>query len=161
MSLSYKNFVRMEEYIESFQDKRSSLIIILHKAQEIFGYIPEDVQKFIAESVGVPVEKVSEIVNFYSFFATEPKAKYEILVCLGVKCKRKGAKEIVEHLKEKLHIDLGGVTPDGLFTLKSVNCLGACGSAPVVVVGQRMIAEANIDKIMGVISEITGHENQA
>ena len=154
MSLSYENYLELEKYIESFENKRGSLIIILHKAQEIFGYIPDEVQEFIAECIGMPKEKISEIVNFYSFFSTEPKGKYEIMVCLGVKCKKKGGYEILKKLEEELGIKDGEVTPDGLFRLKSVNCLGACGSAPVVVIGSNLITEANEKKIKKILQDL-------
>ena len=151
MSLSYENYLQLEKYINSFDNKRGSLIIILHKTQEIFGYIPDEVQEFIGECIGVEKEKISEIVNFYSFFSRKPNGKYEILVCLGVKCKKKGGLEILRELEKELNIKDGEVTPDGLFRLKSVNCLGACGSAPVVVVGQSLIVEANVTKIKEIL----------
>ena len=153
MSLSYENYLQLEKYINSFDNKRGSLIIILHKAQEIFGYIPDEVQEFIGECVGVEKEKISEIVNFYSFFSTKPNGKYEILVCLGVKCKKKGGLEILRELEKELNIKDGEVTADGMFRLKSVNCLGACGSAPVVVVGQSLIVEATTTKIKEILQK--------
>lgn len=153
MSLSYENYLALEKYIESFEDKRGSLIIILHKAQEIFGYIPEEVQEFIGECIDLPKEKISEIVNFYSFFSTEPKGKYEIMVCLGVKCKKKGGYAILKDLEQELQINDGEVTKDGTFRLKSVNCLGACGSAPVVVIGSTLITEADTEKVKKILHE--------
>lgn len=147
MNLSYQNYLELEKYIDSCKDKRSSLIIILHKAQEIFGYIPEEVQKFISECSDIPFEKINEIVKFYSFFSEEPQARQKILVCLGVKCSKKNGVKLLHEIEEELGIKDGEITPDGEYLLKSVGCLGACGVGPIVIVGQRLIERANIDKL--------------
>lgn len=129
-------FKELENYILTLEDKKSSLIIILHKAQEIFGYIPEEVQEFIAEKIEVPVSKVYGVVSFYNFFSMEPKGKYPISVCTGTACYVRGAEKILEALQKELGLKLGGVTEDGLFSLDSLRCVGACGLAPVMLVGK-------------------------
>ena len=129
-------FKELENYILTLEDKKSSLIIILHKAQEIFGYIPEEVQEFIAEKIEVPVSKVYGVVSFYNFFSMEPKGKYPISVCTGTACYVRGAEKILEALQKELGLKLGGVTEDGLFSLDSLRCVGACGLAPVILVGK-------------------------
>ena len=126
-------FKELENYILTLEDKKSSLIIILHKAQEIFGYIPEEVQEFIAEKIEVPVSKVYGVVSFYNFFSMEPKGKYPISVCTGTACYVRGAEKILEALQKELGLKLGGVTEDGLFSLDSLRCVGACGLAPVML----------------------------
>ena len=109
-------FKELENYILTLEDKKSSLIIILHKAQEIFGYIPEEVQEFIAEKIEVPVSKVYGVVSFYNFFSMEPKGKYPISVCTATACYVRGAEKILEALQKELGLKLGGVTEDGLFS---------------------------------------------
>ena len=116
-------FKELENYILTLEDKKSSLIIILHKAQEIFGYIPEEVQEFIAEKIEVPVSKVYGGVSFYNFFSMEPKGKYPISVCTGTACYVRGAEKILEALQKELGLKLGGVTEDGLFSLDSLRCV--------------------------------------
>lgn len=145
-------FKELEEYISTFDDKKSSLIIILHKAQEIFGYIPEEVQEFIAEKIEVPVSKVYGVVSFYNFFSMEPKGKYPISVCTGTACYVRGAEKILEGLQKELGIKLGGVTADGLFSLDSLRCVGACGLAPVMLIGKDVHGKVKPEDIKEIIN---------
>ena len=131
-------FKELKSYISTFEDQKSSLIIVLHKAQEIFGYIPAEVQEFIAEELEVPVAKVYGVVSFYNFFSMEPKGKYQISVCTGTACYVRGAGKVLESLEKELNIEVGGVTKDGLFSLDCLRCVGACGLAPVVIVGKEV-----------------------
>lgn len=144
-------FRELEEYILTFEDKKSSLIIILHKAQEIFGYIPEEVQEFIAEKIEVPVSKVYGVVSFYNFFSMEPKGKYPISVCTGTACYVRGAEKILEALQKELGLKLGGVTEDGLFSLDSLRCVGACGLAPVMLIGKDVHGKVKPEDIKKII----------
>ena len=98
-------FKELKSYISTFEDKKSSLIIVLHKAQEIFGYIPAEVQEFIAEELEVPVAKVYGVVSFYNFFSMEPKGKYQISVCTGTACYVRGAGKVLESLEKELNIE--------------------------------------------------------
>lgn len=152
----YKDNVRfkeLESYISTFEDKKSSLIVILHKAQEIFGYIPEEVQEFIAEKIEIPVSKVYGVVSFYNFFSTEPKGKYPISVCTGTACYVRGAEKILEALQKELGLKLGGVTADGLFSLDSLRCVGACGLAPVMLIGKDVHGKVKPEDIKGIIKK--------
>lgn len=144
-------FKELENYILTLEDKKSSLIIILHKAQEIFGYIPEEVQEFIAEKIEVPVSKVYGVVSFYNFFSMEPKGKYPISVCTGTACYVRGAEKILEALQKELGLKLGGVTEDGLFSLDSLRCVGACGLAPVMLVGKDVHGKVKPEDIKKII----------
>lgn len=144
-------FKELENYILTLEDKKSSLIIILHKAQEIFGYIPEEVQEFIAEKIEVPVSKVYGVVSFYNFFSMEPKGKYPISVCTGTACYVKGAEKILEALQKELGLKLGGVTEDGLFSLDSLRCVGACGLAPVMLVGKDVHGKVKPEDVKKII----------
>lgn len=144
-------FEELENYISTLEDKKSSLIIILHKAQEIFGYVPEEVQEFIAEKIEVPVSKVYGVVSFYNFFSMEPKGKYPISVCTGTACYVRGAEKILEALQKELGLKLGGVTEDGLFSLDSLRCVGACGLAPVMLVGKDVHGKVKPEDIKKII----------
>ena len=144
-------FKELENYILTLVDKKSSLIIILHKAQEIFGYIPEEVQEFIAEKIEVPVSKVYGVVSFYNFFSMEPKGKYPISVCTGTACYVRGAEKILEALQKELGLKLGGVTEDGLFSLDSLRCVGACGLAPVMLVGKDVHGKVKPEDVKKII----------
>lgn len=144
-------FKELENYILTLEDKKSSLIIILHKAQEIFGYIPEEVQEFIAEKIEVPVSKVYGVVSFYNFFSMEPKGKYPISVCTGTACYVRGAEKILEALQKELGLKLGGVTEDGLFSLDSLRCVGACGLAPVMLVGKDIHGKVKPEDVKKII----------
>ena len=144
-------FKELENYILTLEDKKSSLILILHKAQEIFGYIPEEVQEFIAEKIEVPVSKVYGVVSFYNFFSMEPKGKYPISVCTGTACYVRGAEKILEALQKELGLKLGGVTEDGLFSLDSLRCVGACGLAPVMLVGKDVHGKVKPEDVKKII----------
>lgn len=154
-------FKELENYISTLEDKKSSLIIILHKAQEIFGYIPEEVQEFVAEKIEVPVSKVYGVVSFYNFFSMEPKGKYPISVCTGTACYVRGAEKILEALQKELGLKLGGVTKDGLFSLDSLRCIGACGLAPVMLVGKDVhgkVKPEDVKKIIAKYKELEAKE---
>ncbi|MGY0394020.1 MULTISPECIES: NADH-quinone oxidoreductase subunit NuoE [unclassified Fusobacterium] len=153
-------FKELEEYISTFEDKKSSLIIILHRAQEIFGYIPEEVQEFIAERIGVPVSKVYGVVSFYNFFSMVPKGKYPISVCTGTACYVRGAEKILEALQKELGIKLGQVTENGLFSLDSLRCVGACGLAPVMLIGKDVHGKVKPEDIKGIIEKYREKEMQ-
>ncbi len=109
---------------------------VLQAAQEIFGYLPEEVQIMIAEGLDVPLSEVYGVSTFYAQFTMNPKGKYRISVCLGTACYVKGAAAVLEAVEKKLGIGPGGITPDGLFSLDACRCIGACGLAPVMLVGE-------------------------
>lgn len=146
-------FKELENYISTFEDKKSSLIIILHRAQEIFGYIPEEVQEFIAEKIEVPISKVYGVVSFYNFFSMVPKGKYPISVCTGTACYVRGAEKILEALQKELEIKLGGVTSDGFFSLDSLRCVGACGLAPVMLIGKDVHGKVKPEDVKEIIKK--------
>ena len=127
---------KLDGILEGYRDIPGSLIPVLQEAQGIVGYLPPVVQRHIAKGLNISVSEVHGVVSFYSFFTMKPRGKHNIRICLGTACYVKRAEEIVEKLKELLNIDIGEVTPDREFSLESVRCLGACGLAPVVVVGE-------------------------
>ena len=114
------------------------LINILHAAQGIFGYLPREVQEIIAGRLHIPVSRVYGVVTFYSFFTMTPKGKYPISVCLGTACYVRGAEKVLDEFQRQLEIKVGETTPDGLFSLDCLRCVGACGLAPVVTIAGKV-----------------------
>jgi NADH:ubiquinone oxidoreductase subunit E len=134
--LSNALYERLRTVILEKKDMQNPLIEILRQAQEIFGYLPMEVQEFISQEMNLPVSKIYGVVTFYNFFTMKPRGKYMVNVCLGTACYVKGAARIVTILEEILGIKMGETTPDKLFTLSAVRCVGACSLAPVFVIGE-------------------------
>ena len=145
-------FDELESFINSLETTKGALIEILHKAQDIFGYLPRDVQLFVARKLGIPGAEVYGVVSFYSYFTTKPGGKHTISVCMGTACFVRGADKIVEKFKEKLGIESNETTEDGLFTLKDVRCIGACGLAPVVMVDDKVYGRVKVEDVDGIIN---------
>lgn len=120
--------------IAEHKDEKGALMPILQKAQDIYGYLPIEVQTIIADQMEIPLEKVYGVVTFYAQFSLNPKGKYKISVCLGTACYVKGSGEIFDEFQRLLGIEDGGCTPDGKFSLESCRCIGACGLAPVITI---------------------------
>ena len=131
-------FDELDTFIDNLEDKSSSLIAVLHKAQEIFGYLPEEVQKHVAAKLQQPLSEVNGVVTFYSYFSEKPTGRTVINVCMGTACFVRGSGEILEEFERKLHIKVGETTEDERFTLQMLRCVGACGLAPVVTVNDRV-----------------------
>lgn len=129
-------YERLRTVIQEKKDLQNPLIEILRQAQEIFGYLPMEVQEFIAQEMNLPVSKIYGVVTFYNFFSMKPRGKHMVNVCLGTACYVKGASRIVSLLEEILGIKMGETTEDKLFTLSAVRCVGACSLAPVIVIGE-------------------------
>ena len=143
----------IKEICESFGNKRSELINILHATQEHFGYLPEPVQLEIALNLNMPLAKVYGVVSFYSFFTMTPKGKYPISVCLGTACYVRGAEGIVEAIEKELKIKVGQVTEDGKFSLDCLRCIGACGLAPVMMIGDKVHGRLEPEMIKNILSQ--------
>jgi len=129
-------FKQLDEFILNLDDKQGALITVLHKAQEIFGYLPKEIQSFVAERLDLPLAKVYGVVSFYSFFTMTPKGRYPISVCMGTACYVRGAGKVLEDFQKQLGIEVGETTSDGMFSIDALRCVGACGLAPVVLVGE-------------------------
>ncbi len=141
----------LNDVIEEYEKKESNLIQILHIAQAIFGFLPFEVQNFIAEKMDLPISKVSGVVSFYSYFSTEPKGEYTVKVCLGTACYVRGGKKILDKLKELLCIDVGETTEDLKFSLEVMRCLGACGLAPVISINEKVYKRVNPNKLQQIL----------
>ncbi len=125
---------KLQEVINKYKGVQGSLMPVLQQAQDIYGYLPIEVQKKIAEGLDVPLAKIYGVATFYAQFTLNPKGKYAIAVCLGTACFVNGAADVLERIKEKLGIETGDVTPDGKFSLEETRCLGCCALAPVMTV---------------------------
>ena len=139
--------------IEKFEAKPSNLIMILHAAQGIYGYLPYVTQKFIADKMNISVSEVSGVVSFYSFFSTKPKGKHTIMVCMGTACYVRGGKKLLDGLQKNLHVDVDDTTEDGKFTLCKARCIGACGLAPAMMVDDTVYKAMSQNKLESVLSK--------
>lgn len=143
----------LKEYIKKEKGKKGPLIKVLHKAQDIFGYLPKEVQYFVAKELNVNLSDVFGVVTFYNFFSTTPKGKNEINVCLGTACYVRGADKVLSMLEEELNIVNGETTEDNLFTLNTARCFGACGLAPAVMINEEVYGHVDRKKIKTMLAE--------
>ena len=142
---------KLMEAIAAHKDERGALMPVLQEAQEIYGYLPKEVQSMVASGLDLPLEEVYGVSTFYSQFALTPKGKYNISVCLGTACYVKGAGEIFNSFSEKLGIGSDECTADGKFSLEACRCIGACGLAPVLTVNEDVYGKLvmdDVDKIL-------------
>ena len=149
---------KIESVLEEKGQIKGSLISILQKAQEIYGYLPTDVIYHIAERTGSTPAKVLGVATFYTQFRFKPVGKYLILVCKGTACHVNGADRIMQAVCDELGIEDGGSTDDGLFSVKSVACLGCCSLSPVMMIGETAYGSLTPDKARGIIREIAAKE---
>lgn len=145
------NFIK--DVCKSFGNKPGEVINVLHKVQGEFGYLPAEVQELVAKELNIPVSRVYGIVSFYSFFTMTPKGEHPISVCLGTACYVRGAEKVLDELKRQLGIGVGEVTPDGKFSLTCLRCVGACGLAPVIEVGEKVYGRMTPDRVKDVLAE--------
>ncbi len=129
---------QLKKVIAELKDTKGPLMPILQKAQDIYGYLPIEVQNMIAEGLGISLEEVYQVATFYSQFKLNPAGKYKIAVCLGTACYVKGSQGILDELEKELGIKAGGMTSDGIFSLESTRCLGCCGLAPVMMINDEV-----------------------
>ena len=157
-NVSKEKFKELGDYIEKNDLRENDLIAVLHKAQELFGYLGEEVQLFVSEKLEVPVSKVYGVITFYSRFTLKPKGKYHIAICLGTACYVKGSEKILDRVKERLGIEVGETTKDGKYSLEATRCIGACGLAPVFTVNDEVYGKATPEMIEKVIKEYQAKE---
>ena len=143
----------LNQVIEELKDQPGALMPVMQKAQNIFGCVPMDVQKIIADGLGVTLSEVYGVATFYAQFKLKPNGKYLISVCLGTACYVKGSQKILDRLAEELNIPVGDTTDDGLFTLQATRCLGACGLAPVMTINEEVYGRLMPDDIPGILAK--------
>ena len=146
-----EKYALLKNVIIDYERKESNLIQVLHMAQAIFGYLPADVQYFIADEMELSISKVNSVLTFYSFFSTQPKGKYTVSVCLGTACYVRGGKEVLNKLKDVLGIDVGATTEDKIFSLSVMRCIGACGLAPAMTINNKVYKQVSPNKIQRIL----------
>jgi len=144
---------KLDAFIDSLPTTEGKLIVVLHHAQDIFGYLPQEVQHHIAHRLNVTASKVYGVVTFYSFFNLEPKGKFRINVCMGTACFVRGSQDVLDEFEKQLNIKTGGTSDDMLFSLDALRCVGACGLAPVVSVNGKVYGRVTPADVLGIIEE--------
>ena len=144
---------KINEIIDRHIDQKTPLMMILSDIQNEYGYIPLDVQQIVSKRTGISVAEIYGVVTFYSFFSLEPKGKYVIGICLGTACYVKGAQQIIDKFSEILGIGAGETTPDGLFTIDALRCIGACGIAPAVTINGKVYPKVTVDAVPKIVEE--------
>ena len=144
---------KLDEIIAKHKDTRGALIPVLHEAQEVYGYLPLEVQRVIAEKLNIPLAEVYGVVSFYTQFSIYPKGQYQINVCMGTACYVKGANEVLDKFRTRLSIDVGECTEDGKFSLEACRCIGACGLAPVVTINDEVYGKLTADDVDGILDD--------
>ncbi|HOP05285.1 MAG TPA: NADH-quinone oxidoreductase subunit NuoE [Tenuifilaceae bacterium] len=153
VELKKEDVAKLKEICKSFNNSAGELINVLHKAQTHFGYLPAEVQEIVAQELNIPVAKVYGVVTFYSFFTMIPKGQHPISICTGTACYVRGAEKVVDEFKRILKINVGETTPDGKFSISCLRCVGACGLAPVVMVGEKVYGRVSPDGVKDILNE--------
>jgi NADH-quinone oxidoreductase subunit E/NADP-reducing hydrogenase subunit HndA len=148
-----KKLQELKDVCKSFNNEPGELINVLHKAQGLFGYLPAELQEVIAKEMNVSVAHVYGVVTFYSFFTMTPKGEHPISICLGTACYVRGADKVLEEFKRLLNIQVGETSADGKFSLSCLRCVGACGLAPVVTVGEKVYGRVSPDGVKDIVAE--------
>jgi len=150
VTLDDPRFAELDAFMEARREQPGSLIAVLHKAQQLFGFLPEEVESRIAAGLGIPLVEVYGVVTFYNLFNTKPVGKYSISVCMGTACYVRGAGRLLDRFADELGVQAGQVTDDRLFSLEVCRCVGACSLAPAVVVAGevRQLKESDIPSVV-------------
>ncbi len=143
-------------FIEEWKDKPGNLIMVLHRLQEEFGYLPRAAVIKMSQMIGVPLAKIYGVITFYHFFKLNRPGKFNIQVCLGTACYLKGGQDIIQEIENLLGIGVNQVTDDGLFSVEAVRCVGCCGLAPVAVVGGEVFGKVDPDKLPEILAKFKG-----
>lgn len=164
--LATEGYVELDAYIDGLHlepeapRRKDTLIQALHRAQIIFGYLPDEVQLHIANRFYIPHAEVSGVVGFYNFFTTEPKGQYQVSVCMGTACYVLGADKVLQEFERLLGIRSGEISDNGKFSLDSLRCVGACGLAPVVTINDRVYGKVKPDAVEGIVEHYLVEEAQ-
>lgn len=156
IKLAEKTITLIKEICASFNNDGGELINVLHQVQSKFGYLPAEVQEVIAKELNISLAHVYGVVTFYSFFTMKPMGEHPISICMGTACYVRGAEQVLTEFKRQLNIEVGQTTEDGKFSLSCLRCVGACGLAPVVMVGDKVfgrVAPTQVNKIIAEYKE--------
>ena len=143
----------LKSFIGEWKDKPGNLIMVLHKVQQTYGYIPRNIAIEISSMLDVPLAKIYGVVTFYNFFKLQKAGKYIAQVCLGTACYLRGGDDLIKEFEKQLGVGVNATTPDGLFSVEAVRCLGCCGLAPVVVVNGEVYGKLKKDDVAGIIEK--------
>jgi NADH-quinone oxidoreductase subunit E/NADP-reducing hydrogenase subunit HndA len=144
---------KIKEICKKFNNDGGELINVLHQTQSYIGYLPAEVQELIAKELNVSVAQVYGVVSFYSFFTMTPKGEHPISVCMGTACYVRGAEKVLDEFKRILNINVGETTPDGKFSLTALRCIGACGLAPVITIGEQVYGRLSPEDVQGIVDK--------
>lgn len=153
MAFEQKQYDLLYQVIQKWKSFPGPLMPVLQEAQNIFGCVPEDVQKIIAKELNVTLSQVYGVVTFYAQFTLKPRGKNTISVCMGTACYVKGSNEVLQRLSKELNVPVGETTEDGKYTLLATRCLGACGLAPVITINHDVFGRLKADDVPRVIKE--------
>ncbi|WP_423128860.1 NADH-quinone oxidoreductase subunit NuoE [Gaoshiqia sp. Z1-71] len=153
IKLADKTVELIREICAQFNNQETELINVLHQVQHKLGYLPAEVQEVIAKELNASVAKVYGVVTFYSFFTMLPQGQHPISVCMGTACYVRGAEKVLTEFKRQLGIDVGQTSADGKFSLSCLRCVGACGLAPVVLVGEKVYGRVSPQQVSKIIAE--------
>ena len=151
--ITEEKYQQLQEFINTLPEKKGALIEVLHKAQGIFGYLPQEVQLFVGEKLDIPASKVYGVVTFYSYFTTEPRGEFVINVCMGTACFVRGSGEVLNEFQKEIGVKVGETTEDGKYTIEVLRCVGACGLAPVVTINDKVYGHVTPADVKRIISE--------
>jgi NADH-quinone oxidoreductase E subunit len=144
---------KIDEIIAKHKEIKGAPMVVLNELQNEIGYITENMQEYVAEKLEVPVSLIHGVVTFYSFFATRPRGKYTIKFCLGTACYVRGVDQLIDKARQILGIDLGETTEDGMITLETCRCVGACSQAPVIMVEEDVYGQVQAKKLEKIIKQ--------
>jgi NADH-quinone oxidoreductase subunit E len=143
----------LADFIGEWKDKPGSLIMMLHRIQEEFTYIPREAAERLSRTVGLPLAKIYGVITFYHYFKTSKPGKHKLAICLGTACYLKGAQDLIDESRSILNIKGEEVTDDGLFSIDEVRCLGCCGLAPVLMIGNEVFGKVTKDQLPEIIAK--------
>ena len=150
-----QHYEELKKIIAEYRGKPGALILVLHKAQTLFGYRPRRVQQQIADGLDIALSEVAGVVTFYSFFTMVPKGRHGVKVCLGTSCYVRGGQRLLGELQKKLGVPVGGTTDDRRFSLEVVRCIGACGLSPAMTVGEDVFGRVKTNKVGEILEKYT------
>ena len=150
---------KIKHILEKYEYKKSRIIQILNEIQKSYNYLPQDVLQYISQQLKLPLSNIYSIATFYSAFSLKPRGKHLVTVCMGTACHVRGAPAVLSRLEERLKIKTGSTTPDNQFTLRTVNCLGACALAPIVVIDEEYHGQTTVNKVDKVLNSYAKEKN--
>lgn len=146
----------LSDFVKEWRDQPGNLIMVLHRTQEEYGYIPRNIALELAQMLDVPLAKIYGVITFYHFFKQEKPGKHKIQVCMGTACYLKGGQDLISELENMLDVGVGGTTNDMEFTLEAVRCVGCCGLAPVMVIDNKTFGKLVPDQLPEILSQYQG-----